>query len=225
MQRYGGMHWTQYGVQPGKWIGMRGFLFSPFLHGDWEHLMSNSIPILVLGTALFYFFRSIAWELMFWQLLINGMLLWVMGRPGSVHIGASGLVYSLAFFLLISGFVRKNRGLTMLSFAVIMMYGYLVWGMFPVQPQVSWEGHFAGFLSGIILAFFFRKEGPKDDKKKVWDDSDLDGVYPYWEVKDEPLEAASGLPQNDNMEGKLEEDARPINIRYFIRNSKDSDKR
>ena len=207
LEMEGNYSWAVYGVEPLSFKGLRGILFSPFLHSGWEHLFSNSIPILVLGTALFYFFRSIAWELVFWQFLINGIWLWTIGRPGTYHIGASGLVYSLAFFLLVSGFVRKNRGLTMISFAVIMMYGYLVWGMFPVQPGVSWEGHFAGFLGGIVLAVFFRKQGPANDKKKVWDDSDLDGVEPYWEVDE------SDPP-------KLDEEARPIQIRYIVRSSK-----
>ncbi|HCS19905.1 MAG TPA: rhomboid family intramembrane serine protease [Bacteroidetes bacterium] len=204
----GNFDWARYGVQPLHWRGLRGILFSPFLHGDWEHLIANSIPILVLGTALFYFFRKIAWELIFWQFLINGLLLWTLGRPTTYHIGASGLVYSLAFFLLVSGFVRKNGGLTMISFIVITLYGSLVWGMFPVQPGVSWEGHFAGFLSGIILALFFRKEGPQDDPKKVWDDSDLDGVEPYWEVEDE----------------RIDEKAKPIGYRFhFIPKSKNTE--
>ncbi len=207
LEKVGGYHWGIYGVHPLHLEGLRGILFSPFLHADWEHLISNSIPILVLGTALFYFFKNIAWELVVWQFLINGLWLWTIGRPTTYHIGASGLVYSLAFFLLASGFVRRNKGLTMISFGVITLYGSLVWGMFPVQPGVSWEGHFAGFLSGLVLAFFFRKEGPQDDKMKVWDDSDLDGVEPYWEVDEE------GEP-------KIAENARPIIYRYhFVKKS------
>jgi len=202
LELLGGYHWSVYGVHPLHLEGLRGILFSPFLHGDWEHLISNSIPILVLGTTLFYFFRNIAWELIFWQFLMNGLWLWTIGQASTYHIGASGLVYSLAFFLLASGFVRKNNGLTMISFVVITLYGSLVWGMFPVQPGVSWEGHFAGFLSGIVLAFFFRKEGPHDDTKKVWDDSDLDGIYPYWE--------AEGGDED------LAEDAKPIEYRYHF---------
>ncbi|MBI1221160.1 MAG: rhomboid family intramembrane serine protease [Bacteroidetes bacterium] len=209
LEVFGDFHWDDYGLKPGNWIGLRGILFSPFLHASWEHLLSNAFPLLILGTALFYFFSGIAWELMFWQFLMNGLMLWFLGAEGTIHIGASGLVYSMAFFLLFSGFIRKNKGLTMLSFAVIMLYGYLIWGMFPVQPHVSWEGHLAGFLSGAVLAFFFRKEGPADDKKKVWDDSDLDGVEPYWEVDD--------AEDSD----QVDEKAKPIQIHYTYRKSED----
>lgn len=202
LEFFGSHHWSAYGMEPRSLTGLRGILFSPFLHGGWEHLIANSIPILVLGTALFYFFKGLAWEILVWQLLMNGLLLWTMGRANTFHIGASGLVYSLAFFLLLSGFVRRNRSLTVISFIVIILYGSLVWGLFPMDPGVSWEGHFSGFLSGIVLALFFRKQGPPDDPKKVWDDSDLDGVEPYWE---------------EDSDDSVSEEAKPVQFRYHYR--------
>ena len=198
LEQYAGFHWSQFGIQPRSLPGLRGVLFSPFLHADWEHLLSNTFPVLALGTMLFYFFPKISFELLIWQWLIGGLWLWSFGRTGSTHIGASGLVYAMAFFLLISGFIRKNRALTVISLIVVMLYGSLVWGVFPVDPGISWDGHLMGMLCGVLLAILFRRKGPANDPPKVWDDSDLDGVEPYWEV------------DND----KIEENARPFTIRY-----------
>lgn len=206
---YLGGDWYQYGVSPRRISGLRGILFSPFLHGSWHHLFSNSIPIIVLGSTLFYFYKEIVLELIVWMWLADGLLLWIIGQPGSYHIGASGVVYSLAFFLLLSGFIRKNKSLLAISLIVITFYGYLVWGVFPLDPTVSWEGHLTGLLVGLVLAFYFRDKGPENDPKKVWDDSDLDGIEPYWEI-----------PEEEQKEVKVEEGARPINIRYtYIRKS------
>ncbi|TNE81820.1 MAG: rhomboid family intramembrane serine protease [Bacteroidetes bacterium] len=198
LESYLGTDWYRYGVRGHSFVGLRGVLFAPLLHGDWEHIFSNSIPLLALGTSLFYFYRKIAFELLFWMWLLDGMLLWLFAQTDGYHIGASGLVYSLAFFLLLSGFIRRNKALLAISLIVITFYGYLVWGVFPIQPHVSWEGHLAGLLVGLSLAIYFRQEGPANDPVKVWDDSDLDGVEPYWE---EPSE-------------ELDEQAKPIRFTY-----------
>ncbi len=202
-EQYLDADWYRYGVKGHSFTGLRGIFFSPFLHGDWEHIFSNSIPILALGTSLFYFYRKIALEVLLWMWLFDGLLLWILAQSEAYHIGASGLVYSLAFFQLLSGFIRRNKALLAISMMVITFYGYLVWGVFPVQEHVSWEGHLAGLLVGLGLAVYFRKEGPQNDPVKVWDDSDLDGVEPYWE------EASD----------ELDEQAKPIRYtyRYYIK--------
>lgn len=203
----GNYHLNRLGLGPRDPAGLIGILASPFLHGGWEHLLSNIPAVLALGVALFYFYESLALELLIWQFLMNGLLLWILGQPGTNHIGASGLVYSLAFFLMTSGFIRRNKALTVVSLTIIMLYGSLVWGLFPVQPNVSWEGHFAGFISGIVLALFFRNNGPQNDPIKQWDDSDLDGVNPYWEVEEE----------------EVKQEDKPLVIKYIYRKNSDDE--
>ena len=157
----------RYGVLPKTIGGLKGILFSPFIHKDFTHLINNSYPIIILGTMLFAIYRNIATQLFIWLYFISGFLLWVIGRP-SFHIGASGLIYALASFLLVSGIVRKNPRLMAVSMLVIFLYGSMIWGLLPTKEPISWEGHLSGFIAGILVAIFYRKEGPKP-KKYQWE--------------------------------------------------------
>lgn len=148
-----------YGVFPRSLEGLRGVLFSPFIHGDWKHVFNNSIPLIVLGSALRYFYKDISKEVFLWSWLMSGLWLWTIGRA-NYHIGASGLVYALAAFLFFSGLFRKHTRLMAISFFVVFLYGGMVWGLFPIEKHISWEGHLAGALAGTILAWWFRAEGP-----------------------------------------------------------------
>ena len=162
-----GLSFANYGVHPQRLIGLKGILFSPFIHKDFSHLINNSYPILILGGMLFFFYKKIAKQLFLWLFFISGFWLWIIGRP-SFHIGASGVIYALASFLFISGIIRKNPRLSAISMLIIFMYGSMIWGIFPAEKNVSWEGHLSGFLAGILVAIFYRKEGPKR-KKYQWE--------------------------------------------------------
>ena len=96
------------GVKPLSAEGLPGIILFHFLHGDWEHLFANSVPILVLGTSLYYFYRPIANKILLILIFSTGLLTWCGARSG-VHIGASALVYGLSFFLMLSGFIRRDR--------------------------------------------------------------------------------------------------------------------
>lgn len=150
---------ANYGVLPRTLEGLRGVLFSPFIHADWKHVFNNSVPLIVLGSALRYFYKDISKEVFLWSWLMSGVWLWAIGRA-NYHIGASGLVYALATFLFFSGLFRKHTRLMAISFFVVFLYGGLVWGLFPIEKHISWEGHAAGAFAGIILAWWFRTEGP-----------------------------------------------------------------
>ena len=158
------------GIYPRKFEGLRGILFSPFIHGDTKHLFNNSIPLLVLSAALFYFYRSIRWKVLIYGLLLTGFLTWLIGRP-SLHIGASGVIYMLTAFLMFRGIISKQYQLTALSFGVIFLYGSFIWYIFPTDPKISWEGHLSGFMVGVVFAFIFNKQTlPK--KKYAWQKDD-----------------------------------------------------
>ena len=161
------INFVRYGVFPKTIDGLKGVLFSPFIHKDFTHLINNSYPIIILGGMLFAIYHKIATQLFIWLYFISGLLLWVIGRP-SFHIGASGLIYALASFLLVSGIIRKNPRLTAVSMLVIFLYGSMIWGLLPTKEPISWEGHLAGFIAGILVAIFYRNEGPKT-KKYQWE--------------------------------------------------------
>ena len=163
----GGWSFHELGIFPKKASGLAGVALSPLIHGDFSHLLSNSLPILVLCTTLFYFYRELAPRVLLLSWLITGFWVWSMARP-SWHIGASGLVYSLAGFLFFSGMMRRHPRLMAISLLVAFLYGGMVWGVLPVKQGVSWESHLMGLLSGVLLAAFYREEGPQR-KKYSWE--------------------------------------------------------
>ena len=155
------------GVLPKTYIGLKGVFFSPFIHKDWSHLINNSYPILILGTLLFYSYKKIAYRIFFLLFIFSGVLLWMIGRQ-SFHIGASGIIYSLASFLFFSGIIRKNPPLTAISLVVLFLYGSMIWGLFPINKFSSWEGHLSGFITGLVISILFREDGPQR-KKYQWE--------------------------------------------------------
>ncbi len=154
------LDFTKYGILPRDFVGLRGILFSVFIHGDFNHLVNNSLPILILGGSLFYFYKEVALRVFIISLFSSALYTWISART-SYHIGASGLVYALFGFLLISGFIRRNNSLIAISFLVAFIYGSLVWGILPWNKGISWEGHFWGLFIGLVLAIFYKNEGPK----------------------------------------------------------------
>ena len=158
---------TEYGVLPRNFNGLIGILFSPLIHSDVNHLMSNSLPVIILCLLIFNFYSQIAKKIFIYLYFISGLWLWCIGRE-SFHIGASGLIYAMASFLFFSGILRKNSQLSAVALLVIFIYGGLFWGLFPIHKNVSWEGHLTGFIAGILVSFIFRKDGPKR-KKYNWE--------------------------------------------------------
>lgn len=167
------------GLFPQRLDGAYGILFSPLLHGDLWHLLSNTFPLLLLGTTLYYFYEKIANKVVVGIYFISGILLWIGYSPfpyndfmvrQSYHIGASGLVYGMASFLIFSGFFRKNKESSAIALAVIFLYGGLLYGIFPKEDGTSYEAHFFGALVGVLLAFYF-KNTPIFNKKNSSDNT------------------------------------------------------
>ena len=158
---------TEYGVLPRNFNGLIGILFSPLIHSDVNHLLSNSLPVIILCLLIFNFYSQIAKKILIYLYFISGLWLWCIGRE-SFHIGASGLIYAMASFLFFSGILRKNSQLSAVALLVIFIYGGLFWGLFPIHKNVSWEGHLTGFIAGVLVSFICRKDGPKR-KKYNWE--------------------------------------------------------
>ena len=187
-----GVNLGRWGVTPHSLHGLLGIFTLPFLHANWEHLLSNTVPILVLGTALYYCYPTLANRVMLITYLASGLITWCIGNPDSTHIGASALVYGLNLFLITSGFIRGNRLLIVVSLIMVFLYGSFIWGMIPslaIPQNISWEGHLSGAIIGVLLAVFLRKEGPQKEVHH-WDEDDEDdssddegnGEIPYWDV-------------------------------------------
>jgi membrane associated rhomboid family serine protease len=168
------LDFSNLGIFPLSVKGLPGIIFSPLIHSDFGHLFNNSLPLFFLGTALFYFYSEIAVRVSLWTYFLTGFFVWLAGRT-AWHIGASGLIYGLASFLFFSGIIRKYFRLVALSLLIVFLYGSMVWGIFPdIYKNVSWESHMLGFISGIILAVVYRKEGPQAPVYE-WLDEDEDG--------------------------------------------------
>ena len=148
------------GVYPRSLKGMLGILLTPLIHGDLGHLFSNSIPLLFMGTGVIYFYRSLSYKVFAIIWIASGVCIWLAGRP-SYHIGASGMVYGLAAFLFFSGAIRRDPRLAAISLMVVFLYGGMIWGIFPIWPNISWEGHLFGGVAGLACAIAYRKQGPQ----------------------------------------------------------------
>lgn len=162
------------GVFPQELKTLPNIFTMPFIHGDWEHLVNNILSFFVLSVCLYYFYSEIASKVLLYSLILSGLLLWLIGRD-AWHIGLSGMVYALSSFLFLSGIIRRHIPLIAISLIVVFLYGNGVWHLFPWQQNdpISWEGHLAGTISGVVFALLYRKKGPQKPIK-VWDDDDED---------------------------------------------------
>jgi membrane associated rhomboid family serine protease len=150
-----GVNFNHFGIVPRHSEGIKGILFAPFLHGSFAHLISNTLPMLILTAVLFWMYKKLAFRVLLLSALMGGSLVWLFGRS-AFHIGASGVIFALVGFLIASGIFRKKLKALLVAIVIFFLYGGIVWGVLPTQPGVSWESHLFGFISGIILAYLFR---------------------------------------------------------------------
>lgn len=156
----------EYGLRPRRAFGLWGILTSPLVHGDWKHLISNSVPLLAMIVTFGAFFRSVAWQAFIMIYLLTGISVWVFARD-VFHIGASGVVYGLISFVFWSGVFRRSLRSIVLSLIVVLVYTPMFAGVLPVKEGISWESHLLGGLVGIFVAWWFREElepGEKEHK-------------------------------------------------------------
>ena len=208
------------GIYPRKIEGLIGIICSPFIHGDVKHLFNNAIPLLVLTSALFYFYRRIRWKVLIYGLLLTGLFTWIIGRS-SIHIGASGVIYMLTAFLMFRGILSKHYQLTALSFSVIFLYGGFIWYIFPTDPKISWEGHLSGFIVGIIFALIFNKQ-TLPVKKYVWENEDYNPENdPFMRNFDEDGNFIETISETEVMEPQ----EAPNSIKYIFKKSISKEKK
>lgn len=200
---------VNWGIHPRAADGMTGILTGPFIHADNDHLLSNTLPILVVGTALAHFYRSISLRVIAMIWLFSGCWVWLMARD-SFHIGASGLVYGGVVFLFFSGIFRRDTRLMAISFLVVFLYGSLAWGILPIDPAQSWESHLSGSIAGLFAAVYYRKEGPQR-------------VRFAWE--DEPTEEPLAEVFDENRAQKPQTDQNTVGITYHFVERKDPEQR
>jgi len=143
----------KHGIRPREVKGLLGILFAPFLHGDFAHVISNSVPAFVLGWFVALAGTTALVEVTILVALFGGAGTWLIGRSGSVHVGASGVVFGYLGYLLGRGLFERSLGSILVSLVVGVLYGGLVWGVLPTRPGVSWEGHLCGFLAGVLAAW------------------------------------------------------------------------
>jgi membrane associated rhomboid family serine protease len=194
----------KFGVYPRTFKGLIGIFTAPLIHGSFSHLFSNSIPLLVLTAGLFYYYKSFGYRIFFLIYVVTGFWVWMSARP-SYHIGASGVVYGLAAFLFFSGVFKKNLSLSAFSLVVVFLYGSMIWGVLPLEVSISWESHLMGAIAGIILAYYYRKEGPANTAYQ-WEKEEQETELPFDEI--EVLES--------NINHSLPPET-PVNITYTFK--------
>jgi len=159
-------HLNQYGIRPRHIGGLPGIIWSPFLHGSFQHLMANTVPLALLGAILCLRGRNEFAIVTMMGVILSGVLTWLIGR-NAYHIGASGLIFCFFGYLASLAFFERKIGTLLLSIACILGYGGIVRGILPTSSAVSWESHLAGFISGITLAWFFSNVKQADNDTKV----------------------------------------------------------
>ncbi len=164
-----------YGVLPRTVEGLKGILFSPLIHGGFGHLISNSIPFLVAGSLIMYFYKSVAFRAFGWMYVLTGVLVWAFARndmeSGRIvyHIGASGVVYAMVAFIFFSGVFVRNRLSIVLSLVMIFLYSGMIQGILPNQDGISWESHLLGGLVGAAIALLMRKDIKAGHREENWE--------------------------------------------------------
>ena len=146
----------QYGVIPRTLTGLRGILFAPFLHANMQHLIANTIPFLAMGWLVMLRDARHFLPVTIFAMLGSGLMAWLLGAPGSVHIGASGVVFGYFGFLLLGGWYARSFMSISLSILVAVLWGGLVLGIAPGQVGISWQSHLGGFIAGVLAARRYR---------------------------------------------------------------------
>ncbi|GAB5547210.1 MAG: rhomboid family intramembrane serine protease [Sandaracinaceae bacterium] len=145
------------GVRPRETVGLIGVLTHPFLHVGLGHVLSNSVAILLFGGIVVLKEERDLYVTALLAALVGGLGTWLIGRSGTNHIGASGVVFGLFGYLLTTGWFERKIGSIVLSVVVLLVWGSLLLGMSPLQTFISWECHLTGFAGGVLSAYLLAR--------------------------------------------------------------------
>ncbi len=145
-------HLDAFGIRPRQLAGLAGIVFAPFLHGGFTHLIANTFPFLILGGMVYWRRPADFFPASVLSALIGGLGAWVLGAPGSVHVGASSIIFGYFGFLVARAWYDRDLKSTFLAFLAILLYGGIIWGIRPFQTGISWQGHLFGLIGGIYAA-------------------------------------------------------------------------
>ena len=168
-------NFNKYGVFPRTLMGFRGVFLTHFIHSNTTHLFNNSIPLFVLLSSVLYFYKEVAYKVLFFGGFFTGFITWIIARE-SYHIGASGIVYLLFSFVFFSGIIKKHYRLVALSLIVIFLYGSMIWFVLPIKEGISWEGHLSGLLVGLFFSILHRNKGIVKEEHQ-FNETDFDLLF------------------------------------------------
>ncbi|MEV8513919.1 rhomboid family intramembrane serine protease [Dactylosporangium sp. NPDC051484] len=149
------------GIRPRRLDGLDGIVFAPFLHVSFDHVLSNSVPLIVLGTFVLAAGGARFWFTTLFIAVVAGVGVWFLGSPNTVVVGASGVIFGYLGVILMRGVVERSWWHIAVGLLVGLLYGWQLIGMFPGDPGVSWQGHLCGFIAGLAAAILFRRRRPK----------------------------------------------------------------
>ncbi len=144
------------GILPRSTAGLPGILLAPVIHGNVQHLVSNTVPIIFLGATLFFYYPRVARTVFAACYFGTNILVWLFARP-SYHIGASGVVYGLAAFLIFLGLFRRDFMSILIACVVVFIYGSIFYGVLPTDNNISWESHLFGAVVGVTFASLYKR--------------------------------------------------------------------
>ncbi len=173
LDRVVGLELYRFGLLPQTRTGLAGLIMTPLLHASWQHLLSNTVPLLVAGTAMLYLYPNSAVRAVPVIYFGSSLVVWVFGRP-DLHIGASGLIYGLLAYVFVGGILRRDMRSIGVSLLIWFLYGSMLSGILPSSGPVSWELHLAGFILGVVLAIMYRHWDRPPRKRYTWEDEEDD---------------------------------------------------
>jgi len=199
-----GLNLARFGLRPRHVSGLVGVFTAPLLHGSFEHLFSNTLPLLISAIAILYLYPASAMRVIPVIWIGSGLLAWVIGRE-SLHFGASGFVYGLLAYVFIGGLLRLDMRSVAVSIMVWFLYGSMIWGVLPIRPNMSWELHLSGAILGVALAIVYRRWDVTPVKRYSWEEDDsIPGWFPTQETP--PHDAARDVTPEEERAIGLEAD-------------------
>jgi membrane associated rhomboid family serine protease len=142
---------NRWGILPRTLSGLVGIPLSPFLHGNFAHLLLNTVPLVTLGGFVALQGTRIFLAVSLWIIFLSGAALWLLGRP-AYHVGASTVIFGYFGYLVARGWYERSVTALLVALLVLVLYGGIVWGVLPMRSYISWEGHLFGLLAGVLVA-------------------------------------------------------------------------